>query len=109
MAALFLLWLLAAHPVSAESIPASYAIDGNGTLIDLTGYSRYSNGDRPTRIILRNAENFFERTKPLHNQLEQPETWRNPVQWQRGINIFPSPKHRNIEAEDLRACPTPPH
>jgi hypothetical protein len=109
MAALFLLWLLAAHPVSAESIPASYAIDGNGTLIDLTGYSRYSNGDRPTRIILRNAENFFERTKPVYNQFGQPETWRNPVQWQRGIDILPSPKYRGIEAEDLRACPTAPN
>lgn len=109
MAALFLLWLLAAHPVSAEPIPVNYAIDGNGTLIDLTGYSRYSGGDRPTRITLKNAENFFERTEFVHNQLGQPGAWRNPLQRQHNIDILPSPKHRGTETEDLRACPTTPN
>ena len=52
MSAIALASALLISAVSPDPTPASYAIDGNGQLIDLDGYSRYSDEERPFKIEL---------------------------------------------------------
>jgi hypothetical protein len=52
MRAIVLASALLISAVYPDPTPANYAIDGNGQLIDLDGYSRYSNEKRPFKIEL---------------------------------------------------------
>lgn len=52
MSAIALMSALLISAVYQDPTPANYAIDGNGQLIDLDGYSRYSDEERPFRIEL---------------------------------------------------------
>lgn len=101
----FLFWILLSQTAIASTPPPiSYAIDGNGQMIDLSGYSLQSDGNKPKRIELRNVENLPRGSEYFYYQFGESDTGGNPVQWDRRDDLRESPEHWDDKTEVIDFC-----
>ncbi len=107
MSRILLLWLLLSQAALASTpTPINYAIDGNGQMVDLSGYSLQSDGNKPKRIELRNAENLFGRSQYLRDEFRESDPWGNFMQRLPNFGVFGSPTNRDDQTEPFELCPS---
>lgn len=63
---IIIFWLFFCQPALSAAYLFNYAIDADGNLIDLSGYSRDGDGNKPKRIKLRDLDT--ERSPRIEEQ-----------------------------------------